>query len=247
MVKSATLARSALSVGHSLLPLLFLLSPHCAHACEPGAGSFVTGNLNLTAPYGIQPSEFREVTAWLSSSATFNITGYNVSADLNPNATTTGADHGPEPISGWTLTVAVTTDVSLIDAANSSNLDFEATTLYIEPPGGSGNATLLPSWRVCAVVYPGLPANSSNSSSSASVTVDGTCDNVLSRGCIQAIQNGTTGMDSNGTCGEYVLPSACRDEFPAAVVNNTAFGEFCCLCSYRVPFLDVAILTVYYM
>lgn len=227
MVNPATLARSALSLGPSLLlPLLLPLSPRCAHAYEPGTGSFATGNLNLTAPYGIRPSEFRAVTARLTSSATFNITGYDVSADPGASA---NANANAE-IAGWTLTVGVTTDVSLIDAANSSNLDFEATTLYMAPPGGSGgNMTLLPAWRVCAVVYPGLAAGgqeAANSSSSASVEVDGTCDGVLSGGCIQAIQSGTAGIDSNGTCGEYVLPSACADEFPEASVNSTAFGEF---------------------
>lgn len=189
-----------------ITPFILGLSQN-ACAYQPGTGSFVAGNLSIAAPYGIPPAEFRTVTKRLTSAATFNITGYNVSVDATPQSA----------ISGWTLTVGITTDVSLVDASSSSNFDVEATTLYIEPPGGK--ATVDPSWEICAVVFPGLA-----SSVNTSRTVNGSCEAVLSSECIQAVQTGNSGISSNGTCGEYVLPSACRDEFPSASVNSTAIS-----------------------
>lgn len=195
------------------LPALAALGPprHAAraYAYQPGTGSSVAGNLSAAAPYGISPSEFAKVTKRLSASATFNITGYDVSVDAA----------APAAVPGWTLTVGVTTDVSLINAANRSNLDFEATTLSVGPPGG--NATLHPSWTICAVVFPGLAGSASN----ASATTNGSCGGLLSGDCIQAIQGGSAGVGSNGTCGDYALPSACTSQFPAASVNSTAIGR----------------------
>lgn len=199
MLSSASWTRCLLTVGG--------LAHHvCAYLPQEG-GSFVAGNLSVAAPYGIPPVEFGNVTANnLDSLATFNITGYNVSVDDTT---------APAVAPGWTISVGVTDDVSLINAANSSKFDIEATTLFIEPPGG--NITLDPSWRICAVVFPGL-ANAT----APSTPIDGTCNRVLSSGCIQAIQSGSTLMDSNGNCGNYALPSSCMEFFPTLSVNNTA-------------------------
>lgn len=187
------------------------------HVLANESGSFIAGNLNASAPYGIPPSEFQQVTKRLDSSATFNITGYDVSRDAAPTAA----------VPGWTLTVGVTTDVSLIDATNSSNLDFEATTLFIEPPGG--HVALDPSWKICAVVFPGLAAAaaaaSAGAASNASTSVDGTCDGMLSSECIRAIQTSSSGISDNGTCVDYALPSACSGQFAAESVNTTAIGR----------------------
>ncbi|KAJ4397416.1 hypothetical protein N0V93_001643 [Gnomoniopsis smithogilvyi] len=134
------------------------------------------------------------------------MTGYNVSADAGPSAAP-----------GWTLTVDITTDVSLLNAANRSNLDIEATTLSIEPP--QGKVTLDSSWKICAVVFTGLANDTS-----PSTTIDGTCSNVLPSGCIQGIESGSSGMDDSGNCTTYTLPSACTSYFPAGSVNNSAFA-----------------------
>lgn len=120
----------------------------------------------------------------------------------------------------------MTTDVSLIDATNSSQFDVEATTLSIEPPGG--NTTLDPSWRICAVVFTGL----ANDTVAASRNVDGTCGSVLSGGCIQSILGGSSGIDADGNCTTYTLPPACVGEFAVGAVNSTAFRELARLRKY---------------
>lgn len=49
----------------------------------PGTGSFVAGNLSAAAPYGISPDEFGNVTKGVFSTATFNMTGYSMSACIH--------------------------------------------------------------------------------------------------------------------------------------------------------------------
>lgn len=199
--------------GYIVLLHILLALSSVTYAQLSQNGSFVAGNLDASAPYGISPTEFGNVTQRLDSLATFNISGYNVSTNTTP----------PEAISGWTLTAGVTFDVSLADAANSSQFDFEATTLFIEPP--AGNVTLDPSWRICAVVFPAVMANGTAEATNASTPVDGGCVSVLSSECIQEIASGTSGMDANGTCGTYTLPDSCASFFPAEVVNTTAISK----------------------
>lgn len=181
--------------------------PH-AYAYAPGSGSFAAGNLNNSAPYGISPQLFGNVTQRLNSNATFNITGYNVSSSAGPTA-----------IPGWAVTVGITDDISLVNAANSSNFDTEVTTLFISPPGS--NVTMDPSWRICAVVFPGLAGPVP-----ASTSINGTCNSVLSAACMRDIQTGSSGMDGNGNCTNYSLPSSCASFFPTQSANSTtAFGR----------------------
>lgn len=187
---------------------------HQTQAYQPNTGSSVSGNLHVAAPYGLPPSEFGNITRRLTSSATFNITGYDVSSSA---ATNTSSSSSSDAVPGWTMTAGVTADISLLDASPSSELDFEATTLFIQPPGG--NVTLDPAWSICAVVFPGLADGVDVS------VVDGTCGGVLSEGCVAAIQNGTSGVDDDGRCVDYILPPACESEFPAESVNSTAFGR----------------------
>lgn len=202
--------RRSVSLRSCLLPAFTLL--HQTQAYQPNTGSSVSGNLLIAAPYGIPPNEFGNVTRRLTSSATFNITGYDVSSNAGSRA--------PDATPGWTLTAGVTADVSLIDASPSSKLDSEATTLFMQPPGGT--VTVDPSWRICVVVYTGL---AEGVDVSGGTVVDGTCGDVLSGECVQAIQRGTSGIDNNGDCADYVLPSACTSEFPAESINSTAFGR----------------------
>lgn len=210
MKSSATLWWSALAA--------FSLPHHVSGAtnAQPAGPSFVAGNLSAAAPYGIPPAEFQKVTERLAASATFNITGYDVSSSPPADSSSTN-------VPGWTLTVGVTTDVSLLNAANSSNLDIEATTLFLAPPGG--NVTLDPSWTICAVVFPGLEAEAAAAAANVSTKVDGSCEGLLSSECIEAIQSGSSGVSTNGTCGSYVLPSACSSQFPEEFANNTAIGR----------------------
>lgn len=207
--------------GYSPLPLgllaaLAFTSPVTHAQLPPQNGSFAAGNLNVSAPYGIPPSEFGSVTQRFDALATFNITGYNVSS----NATTPP----PEPIAGWTLSAGVTFDVSLIDAAESSQFDIEATTLLLVPPV---DTVLDPtSWSLCAVVFPEVRPNGTlGAMTNSSTPIDGGCENVLSSECIQDIAAGTSGMDANGTCGQYTLPDSCASFFPVELMNNTAISK----------------------
>ncbi|KAI3398752.1 hypothetical protein diail_8619 [Diaporthe ilicicola] len=193
--------------------LAFLDVPHHVSAYDPSSGSVASGDLSLAAPYGLPASKFKSDTNKPDDAATFNITGYDVSTDS-----------APQSADGWKLEAAVKESVALSDATNSSVNKaqvFEATTLYIQAPSGT---KMDPSWRMCAVVYPGL-----SNSVDASTTVDGTCNGVLSTDCLQALSvaaGGATsnGMDTNGNCTTYVLPSRCTDAFPNDSVRTAAIA-----------------------
>jgi hypothetical protein len=185
----------------------------CVSAYEPNTGSIASGDLTVAAPYGLPASKFESDTNKPDEAAAFNITGYDVSADSTPQS-----------VVGWKLEAAVKGAVSLSDATNSSvNKDqvFEATTLYIQAPD---DMKMADSWRMCAVVYPGL-VNSVDSSTA----VDGSCNGVLSTECVQAITvaaggANSNGMDKNGNCTEFVLPARCTDAFPNDSARTTAIG-----------------------
>lgn len=194
--------------------LLALLDVSCyVFAYEPSSGSIASGDLGVSAPYGIPASKFESDTNKPDEAATFNITGYDISADSTPQS----AD-------GWKLEAAVKGGVSLSDATNSSvNKDqvFESTTLYIQAPDGMKMDS---SWKMCAVVYPGLA-----SSVDSSTALDGSCSNVLSTDCVQALSvaaggANSNGMDSNGNCTNFVLPARCTDSFPSDSVRTAAIG-----------------------
>lgn len=194
--------------------LFALLDVSCyVSAYEPNSGSVTSGDLSVAAPYGIPASKFESDTNKPDEAATFNITGYDVSTDSTPQS-----------VDGWKLEAAVKGSVSLSDATNSSvNKDqvFEATTLYIQAPD---NMKMDNSWKMCAVVYPGLA-----SSVDSSTAVDGSCSNVLSTECVQALSvaaggANSNGMDSNGNCTNFVLPARCTDSFPSDSIRTTAIG-----------------------
>lgn len=194
--------------------VLALLDVSCyVSAYEPNSGSVTSGDLSVAAPYGIPASKFESDTNKPDEAATFNITGYDVSTDSTPQS-----------VDGWKLEAAVKGSVSLSDATNSSvNKDqvFEATTLYIQAPD---NMKMDSSWKMCAVVYPGLA-----SSVDSSTAVDGSCSNVLSTECVQALSvaaggANSNGMDSNGNCTNFVLPARCTDSFPSDSIRTTAIG-----------------------
>lgn len=194
----------------SSLTLLNLLP--LALAYGPGTGSSIAGNLSAAAPWGIPPDKFQSATKDASASAAFNMTGYNI----------TSTAPSPQSASGWKLTAHVKNDVSLSDASTpSSSQVFEASTLYLEAPA---DMTVASSWRMCAVVYPGLA-----SAVAADTTVDGTCGNVMDVGCVQALQvagtTGNAGMDSEGNCMNFALPSKCSGDFPTGTGNVSAVGE----------------------
>lgn len=182
-----------------------------AYAYESNTGSSVAGNLSINAPWSLPADSFASGTNSPDSVASFNITGYNISADTP----------SPQSASGWELTAAVKNDVSLSTSTNSSvdkNSVFEATTLYLQAPNDMDMDT---SWRMCAVVYPGVDNLNVNSTA-----IDGTCNGVLSSGCLQALSvagaSGTNGMDDAGNCGSFVLPGRCEGSLSTA--NVTAFG-----------------------
>lgn len=194
--------------------LLALLGLACdVSAYDPSSGSIAAGDLSVAAPYGLPPSTFESDTNKPDEAATFNITGYDVSADSTPQS-----------VDGWKLEAAVKGGVSLSDATNSSvNKDqvFGATTLYIQAPD---NMKMDDSWKMCAVVYPGLA-----SSVDSSTVVDGSCSGVLSTECVQALSvaaggANSNGMDSNGNCTNFVLPARCTDTFPSDSIRTTAIG-----------------------
>lgn len=193
--------------------LAFLKLSSYASAYDSSSGSIAYGDLSLAAPYGLPASKFKSSTNKPDEAATFNITGYDVSVDSTPQS----AD-------GWKLEAAVTEGVSLSDATNSSVNKaqvFEATTLYIQAPDGM---KMDASWKMCAVVYPGLA-----SSVDSSTTIDGSCNGVLSTDCLQAMSvaaGGATsnGMDTSGNCTTYVLPSRCTDAFPSDSIRTAAIG-----------------------
>lgn len=194
--------------------LLALLDVSCyVSAYEPNSGSVTSGDLSVAAPYGIPASKFESDTNKPDEAATFNITGYDVSTDSTPQS-----------VDGWKLEAAVKGSVSLSDATNSSvNKDqvFAATTLYIQAPD---NMKMDSSWKMCAVVYPGLA-----SSVDSSTAVDGSCSNVLSTECVQALSvaaggANSNGMDSNGNCTNFVLPARCTDSFPSDSIRTTAIA-----------------------
>lgn len=203
--------------------LLVLLDISChVSAYEPSSGSATSGDLSVAAPYGIPASKFESDTNKPDEAATFNITGYDVSADSTPQS-----------VDGWKLEAAVKGGVSLSDATNSSvNKDqvFEATTLYIQAPD---NMKMDDSWKMCAVVYPGLA-----SSVDSTTAVDGSCSNVLSTDCVQALSvaaggANSNGMDSNGNCTNFVLPARCTESFPSDSVRTTAIGTLSLLVPTR--------------
>lgn len=194
--------------------LFTLLDVSChVSAYEPNSGSSTSGDLSAAAPFGLPPSKFESDTNKPDDAATFNITGYDVSTDSTPQS-----------VDGWKLEAAVKGSVSLSDTTNSSvNKDqvFEATTLYIQAPD---DMKMDDSWKMCAVVYPGLA-----SSVASSTAIDGSCSNVLSTECVQALSvaaggANSNGMDSNGNCTNFVLPARCTDSFPSDSVRTTAIG-----------------------
>lgn len=204
--------------------LLAVLDVSCrVSAYDPNTGSIVTGDLSAAAPYGLPASKFQSDTNKPDAEATFNITGYDVSADSTPQS----AD-------GWKLEAAVKSSVSLSDATNSSVNKaqvFEATTLYMQAPD---NMKLADTWRICAVVYPGL-VNSVDSST----TVDGSCSGILSTECVQALTvaaggANSNGMDKNGNCTEFVLPARCTEAFPNDSVRMQAIGMLSLIANTRV-------------
>lgn len=194
--------------------LLAFLDASCyVSAYDPNSGSIASGDLSVAAPYGLPASDFKSDTNKPDDAATFNITGYDLSADSTPQS-----------VDGWKLEAAVKGSVSLSDATNSSvNKDqvFQATTLYIQAPD---NMKIDDTWKMCAVVYPGL-ANSVDSSTA----IDGSCTGVLSTECVQALSvaaggANSNGMDTNGNCTTFVLPARCTDAFPSDSVRTTAVG-----------------------
>ncbi|KAK2607149.1 hypothetical protein N8I77_005851 [Diaporthe amygdali] len=193
--------------------LVLLEIPAYVCAYDPSSGSIASGDLSVAAPYGLPPSKFKSDTDKPDDAAAFNITGYDVSTDSTPQS-----------VDGWKLEAAVKQAVSLSDATNSSvNKDqvFEATTLYIKAPD---NMKMDDTWRMCAVVYPGLTNNVDNST-----TLDGSCNNVLSTDCIQALSVAaggatTNGMDTSGNCTSFVLPARCTDSFPSDSLRTTAIA-----------------------
>lgn len=197
--------RRATLFGVGLLQSIYI------YAYESSTGSFVAGNLSINAPWSLPADTFASGTNSPDSVASFNITGYNISADTP----------SPQSASGWKLTAAVNNDVSLSTSTNSSvdkNAVFEATTLYIQ---ARENMDMDTSWRMCVVVYPGVDNLNVNDT-----TIDGTCNGVLSSGCLQALSvagaSGTNGMDNAGNCGSFVLPGRCDGSLSAT--NMTAFG-----------------------
>lgn len=199
--------------------LLTLLDVSCyVSAYEPSSGSSTSGDLSAAAPFSLPPSKFESDTNKPDDAATFNITGYDVSADSTPQS-----------VDGWKLEAAVKGGVSLSDTTNSSiNKDqvFEATTLYIQAPD---DMKMDASWKMCAVVYPGLA-----STVDSSTVLDGTCSNVLSTECVQALSvaaggANSNGMDTNGNCTNFVLPARCTDSFPSDSVRTTAIGTLSAL------------------
>ncbi|KUI60665.1 hypothetical protein VP1G_07871 [Cytospora mali] len=194
-----------------LLPLLGHIHHQCASAYDPASGSAVSGNLDIEAPYGIPSDKFGSDTSNPDYMATFNITGYNISSNS-----------GPRSALGWKLAAGIKDGVSLSDATNSSvNKDqvFEATTLYLEAPSGM---KMDASWKICAIVYPGLNANPSEVT-----TTDGTCNGILSAECIQSLTvaaEGPTsnGMDTNGRCINFILPARCTSSFPTNSINTSS-------------------------
>lgn len=194
--------------------LLAVLNVPChVSAYDPNTGSVATGDLSEAAPYGLPASKFQSDTNKPDAAATFNITGYDVSADSTPQS-----------VGGWKLEAAVKSGVSLSDATNSSvNKDqvFEATTLFIQAPD---NMKFADTWRMCAVVYPGLVNNVDSTTA-----VDGSCSGILSTECVQALTvaaggANSNGMDKNGNCTEFVLPARCTEAFPNDSVRTQAIG-----------------------
>lgn len=190
-------------------------------AYDPNTGSIATGDLSATAPYGLPASKFQSDTNKPDAAATFNISGYDVSADSTPQS-----------VDGWKLEAAVKSGVSLADATNSSVNKaqvFEATTLYIQAPD---DMKMADTWRMCAVVYPGLV-----NSVDPSTAVDGSCNGILSTECVQALTvaaggANSNGMDKNGNCTEFVLPARCTEAFPndsvriaAIAINQTVLDD----------------------
>lgn len=180
---------------------------------DSSAGSSVAGNLSDNAPWSLPADVFASSASSPDFSASFNITGYNISANAP----------SPQSVPGWKLTAAVKNDVSLSTSTNSSvdkSSVFEATTLFIQAPA---DMTMDTSWRMCAVVYPGVNGVNSNST-----TVDGSCNGVLDSGCLQALNiagtSGPNGMDGAGNCGSFVLPAGCEGSISGT--NMTAFGAF---------------------
>lgn len=215
--------------------LLAVLNVSCyVSAYDPNTGSIASGDLSAAAPYGIPASKFESDTNKPDEAATFNITGYDVSADSTPQS-----------VDGWKLEAAVKAAVSLSDATNSTvNKDqvFEATTLYIQAPDGMKIAD---SWRMCAVVYPGL-----TNSVDSSTVVDGSCSGILSTECVQAITvaaggANSNGMDKSGNCTEFVLPARCTDAFPNDSVRTQAismlslFAPSCATSSFSRGFPNI--------
>lgn len=180
---------------------------------ESNTGSFVAGNLSIDAPWSLPADNFVSGTNSPDSVASFNITGYNISANTP----------SPQSASGWILSAAVKNDVSLSTSTNSSvnrSSFFEATTLYVQAPTAMNMDS---SWRICAVIYPGVD----NLDVSSSV-VDGSCNGLLSGECLQALTvagtSGSNGMDDAGNCGSFVLPGRCDGSLSMA--NVTAFGTY---------------------
>lgn len=183
------------------------------YAYGSNIGSFVAGNLSIGAPWSLPADDFESSTKSPDSVASFNITGYNISANTP----------SPQSSSGWRLSAAVKNDVSLSTSTNSSvnkSSVFEATTLYIQAPTGMEMDS---SWRMCAVVYPGV-----DNLNVGNTVVDGGCSGVFSSGCLQALSvagtSGTNGMDDAGNCGSFVLPGRCEGSLSTA--NVTAFGMY---------------------
>lgn len=216
---------SSSSKQTTILPhlLLHLLQASGLLAYDPGTGSAVAGNLSTSAPWGIPPDKFESATKSPDALAAFNATGYNVSSSAP----------SPQSADGWVLAAGVKYDASLSDATGDVPTGdvYQATTLYVEAPSGM---TLADSWRVCAVVWPGV-AGASNASSS----LDGTCRGVLSTSCIQALgvagASGSSGMSETGECGGFALPEGCAGDFPSGTGNVTAVCEYflCLLMSYE--------------
>lgn len=196
---------------HVAVLLLSLTHSRSVLSYDVGTGSFVAGNLSINAPWSLPAKTFASDTSSPDFAAAFNVTGYNISANTP----------SPQSASGWRLSAAVKNDVPLSTSANSSvdkGSVFEATTLYIQAPTGMNMDT---SWRICAVVYPGVNGLNTNGT-----TVDGSCNDVLNSGCLQALSiagtSGYNGMDGGGNCGSFILPERCEGSIAAG--NMTAFG-----------------------
>lgn len=200
-----------------LLAALCLGLP-AAQAYAPNSGSAVAGDLDAIAgPYGIPADKFQAATSSADASAAFYVTEYNVSSSSSMG-------NSPVAVTGWKLTARVKTDVSLSDASSGDEGTIaakqnktQATTLYVEAPDGM---TMGAQWRLCAVVYPGT---------TTTAAVDGTCKGVLSTECIQALTasagaSGPTGMDEQGNCSNFELPSRCTDSFPDGSGNLSAIS-----------------------